>query len=482
MSVTRVRPSPYKENIFSPVTEEQTFENLEVIGEIPSDLQGMFLRNGPNPRYEARGRYHWFDGDGMIHGLHIEEGKAVYRNRYVRTNHFEREGQAGDSLWTGILEPMDQNNPDGPDKNTANTDLVWHNGRLLSLWWLGGQPYVVDLPELETRGALSFSSLEGNTIAHEMAAHPKVDPRTGEMMFINYSLYKEPYLEYGVVGANGELKHFTPIDLPGPRLLHDIAITENYTIFLDTPMLWKQEKMKTGKRQVIFDDSLPARFGVIPRMGSNQDVRWFECPPCYAFHCINAYEDGDEIVFQACRIENPTPRTRQELQDDTVPKLFFLQLIPYMHRWRFNLKTGESREEQLDDAISEFPRINESRMGQKIRYSYNSRLARQPQMLFEALIKYDLEEGTNKIHEYGPGRYGCEAVFASRPGATEEDDGWMLSYIYDQREDKSELLVMDAKNLDSDPVARILIPTRIPIGFHAWWVDRAEIDAAHARQ
>ena len=195
-------------------TEEITAENLEVIGELPDDLAGMFIRTGSNPRFHPNGRYHWFDGDGMLHGLEIEDGSATYRNRYIRTKGLEDDLAAGRSLRTGIMEQPDVTNPDGPWKDTANTDLVFHSGKLLALWWLSGKAHQIRLPDLETEGPCDF----GGTLDTNMASHAKVDPATGEMIFIDYGPVP-PYLRYGVVspdGRGGALDADRAARLPAP--------------------------------------------------------------------------------------------------------------------------------------------------------------------------------------------------------------------------------------------------------------------------
>ncbi|MBZ0253582.1 MAG: carotenoid oxygenase family protein, partial [Candidatus Methylomirabilis sp.] len=395
-------------------------------------------------------------------------GKATYRNRYVRTRAFELEEAAGKALWPGIMMPVQLDNPHGPHKNTANTDLVFHAGKLLSLWWLGQEPYEVRPEDLSTVGPYDFAGRLGCGVA----AHPKVDMQTGEMVFMDYSVLKPPYITYGLVDAEGRLVRTVPIDLPGPRLLHDIAITEHYTIFLDFPMTWDRAALMKGRRRVLFDRSLPARFGILPRHAERDETRWFETSPCYMYHTINAYEDGDEIVLTGCRIDNPLPDAPAGPE---VATLEILQLVPYFWRWRFNLKTGAVKEEQLDDAPSEFPRMNNRLLGRRTRYSYNPRVAPKSTLLFDAVIKYDADAGRASTYEYGNEVYGGEVVFAPDPKGTAEDDGWLVTFTYDAREDASEFLVLDAREPERGPVARVPIPQRVPIGFHAWWVEGARL-------
>mgnify|MGYP001092091807 CR=1 FL=1 len=463
-------PNPYLEGLFAPVIEENTATELKVVGELPRELRGMYVQNSPNPRYEPLGFYHWFDGDGMVHGVELRDGKATYRNRYVRTRAFDKESGEGRALSTGIMMPFDPKRPGEADKDTANTDLVWHGGRLLALWWLGGQPYALSVPDLETQGPVDF----GGTLTSGIAAHPKVDPLTGEMMFFDYSLYAAPYLRYGVASKEGLVTHETVIDLPGPRLLHDIAITKHYTLFMDFPMTWDREKLKLGKRRVRFHKDMAGRIGVLGRHAPGCEVRWFDIPSCYSYHTVNAWEQvnsagEEEVVMLACRIEDPMPRV-PIAEEPEVPRLSFLRLEPYLTRWTLNLTNGRVVEERLDDAPTEFPRINEDYLGAKSSFSYNPRLARESTLLFDAIVKYDTDTGASTTFEHGPGRFASESTFAPREGASAEDEGWLVHFVHDRREGTSELAVLDARDIAGGPVATVQIPCRVPVGFHAHWV------------
>jgi carotenoid cleavage dioxygenase len=458
--MTAVLSNPYLEGNFAPVQSEITADNLQVIGELPAELNGTFVRNGPNPQFPPKGRYHWFDGDGMLHGVEISNGKATYRNRYIQTRGWKIERDAGHAIWTGFLEPAQMDNPYGPYKNAANTALVWHDNRLLALWE-GGEPHSIEVPSLETVGSYTY----GGNLKSPFTAHPKVDPVTGEMMFFGYSLAQPPYLQYSVVSPEGKLLRTVPIDLPVGVMMHDFAITENYTIFMDLPLTFRVERMQRGEPAFMFEKDTPSRFGILPRLGDNSSIRWFEAPACYVFHTLNAYEDGDEIVLIACRMQGTSILGATEAVEDSTSD------IPLLHRWRFNLKTGAVVEASLDDIPSEFPRVNEQYLGRATRYGYIGRAAKSSMPLFDGLIKYDFVKGNSQTHEFGRGRYGGEAVFAPRKGATDEDDGWLITFVYDEEKESSELVVVSGKDITAEPVARIQIPQRVPYGFHGTWID-----------
>lgn len=455
---TLTAANPYLQGNFAPINTEITTDSLEVIGELPPDLSGIFVRNGPNPQRNPIGQYHWFDGDGMLHGVQLHHGKATYKNRYVRTKGWNIEHEAGKAIWTGMLEPPQLDNPYGISKNTANTALVWHNKQLLALWE-GGAPHHISIPDLETIGEYTYN----DKLVSAFTAHPKVDPVTGEMMFFGYS-FRPPYLQYGIVSAQGELLSTVPIEIPMAVMMHDFAITENYSIFMDLPLTFSVERMQRGEPMLMFEKDRPSRFGIIPRHGDNSNIRWFECPSCYVFHTLNAYEAGEEVVLIACRMNSTNVLISNDTYSDP------LEGIPFLHRWCFNLSTGTVTEEQLDDVPGEFPRVNENLLGRKTQYGYVGKIVYSQNPLFEGVIKYDFEKGTSQTHEFGKNRYGGESVFVPSSNATAEDAGWLITFVYDQNSQRSELLVINAEDMTSEPIARVIIPQRVPYGFHGTWI------------
>ncbi|MEV4748369.1 carotenoid oxygenase family protein [Streptosporangium sp. NPDC049248] len=469
-------PNPYLMGVFAAVQDELTAEDLEVVGEIPADLNGVFLRNGPNRRFEAPGRYHMFDGDGMIHAMHFENGRARYRNRYVRTAAYHQESAAGEALWTGVMENP-KGNPFGNGhglgiKDSANTDVTYHRGKVLATWYLCGTPYAIDPLSLETLGAENFLG----TLNGDMMAHPKVDEATGELLWFDYGPDGPPYMRYGIVGPEGAVTHVTDIDLPGPRLPHDMAITPNHTILMDLPLIQDQQARAAGKYRISFERSLPARFGVLPRYGAGDTIRWFDAQPCYIYHVINSWEDGDEIVLDVCRVKNP--QHQATYTSKIAQMLAYLRLNAHIYRYRFNLRTGRTSEGPLDDDNIEFPSVDSRVMGQPHRYSYNMHLATAETLLFDGLVRFDSATGEKQEHRFGPGRWGSEAPFAPRDGSTGETDGYLVSFVNDERAGRAEVAIFDAADVTAGPVGRVLLPRRVPIGFHATWVRADQLRAA----
>lgn len=461
--------NPYLLGIYAPVRSEISSADLQVTGQIPKDLNGVYLRNGPNRQYDADGRYHWFDGDGMVHAVHFENGTARYQNRWVRTKAFETESTAGKALWTGVLEDP-KNNPYGNGhglgiKDSANTDLIHYRGKVLATWYLCGAPMSLDPLSLETLGAEDFLG----TFAGDMMAHPKVDERTGELFWFDYGP-QAPYLRYGVAGADGAIKNETTIDLPGPRLPHDMAITDRYAVLMDLPLIQDEAARQAGRYKIQFDVNLPSRFAVVPRYATDQlQVKWFEASPCYIYHVINAWEEGDEVVMDVCRMRQGQ-HARATMKSPLAQMLAYLKMDARIWRYRFNLATGQVTEGPRDDDNTEFPSIDTRMVGQRNRFAYNAHIAEADTVLFDGIVRYDLQSGDRQHYWYGDGRWGSESPFAPRDGSTGEDDGYLVTFVTDERDGSSVVEILDAADIPAGPVATITLPQRVPIGFHATWV------------
>lgn len=456
--------NPYLTDKYAPIFEESTFSDMQVIGEIPKDFSGVFARNSPNPQFDPRvDRHHWFDGDGMMHAMHFQDGKASYRNRWVQTAGLQGERDAGQSLYGGLIQP-DFKSPLGPIKDTANTDVIAYNGELIALWYRAGIPYAMDPVTLENLGPRNWSK---DHKALPVSAHAKVDEKTGEMLVFNYGP-KAPYMHYGVVSKEGELVHWIPVELPGERFPHDMAFTENYSILMDLPVFHNPEAAKLGKWQMQFHRDTPSRFAVVPRFGGVEDIRWFDAEPCYIYHVTNSWEEGDNIIMEGCRTPEPVPK-RDPNDAELVRLMKNLQLRATMHRWTFNLKTGECTEEQLDDLNTEFPTINAFEMGRKTDFTYNMIIPKTDTLEFTGIAKYSPASGKRVDHHFGKGCYGSEAPFAPRHNSKSEDDGYLLSFVYDEINQQSECRILDAQHLENEAVARIIIPQRVPLGYHACW-------------
>jgi carotenoid cleavage dioxygenase len=432
---------------FAPVKDEITATDLEVIGAIPPELQGTYVRNGANPAHGDSP--HWFLGDGMVHGVRLEAGGAAwYRNRYVRTARFEHPERERISS-TGEIDYT---------LSMANTHVIRHAGRILALEE-GSFPYELD-PELGTVGWHDFDGKLNNA----MTAHPKVCPETGELLFFSYGQLP-PYLVYHRVDRTGRLVQSEEITVGGPTMMHDFQISRRHAIFMDLPVVFDLQLALQGTMPFQWSDDYPARIGLMPREGRDADVRWFEIEPCYVFHTLNAWEeDDDTVVFDVCRISEVW-RGTSDMQGGSGKQT--------LHRFTFHLDSGRVDEETLDDRGMDFPRLADARVGLKNRYGYTLQFGAGPDGVpgFRGHLKFDLRDRTSGLQEYGAGRSAGEPVFVPAPGADpDSDEGWVMSYVYDAGSDRSELVIVDATHWGSDPVARVVLPRRVPFGFHGSWL------------
>ncbi|MEV5750364.1 carotenoid oxygenase family protein [Actinoallomurus sp. NPDC052308] len=429
----------YLSGLKAPVADETDAVDLPVTGALPADLTGRYFRNGPNP-LPGRDPGHWFGGDGMLHGVRLRDGRAEwYRNRWVRTRKLEGTRFVG---------------PEGVDLTAtpANTSVIRHAGRIMALVEVG-LPYEMT-PELDTVGPCDF----GGRLTTAMTAHPKEDPVTGELHFFGYG-FVPPYLTYHRLSATGELVESRVVDVPGPTMIHDFAVTERHVLWLDLPVVFDLELLGSGM-PYRWDETYGARLGVMPRHGGA--TRWYDIDPCYVFHVGNAYEDArGRIVLDAVRYArggfaalwsgiggSPDPAASAAASGGA-----------YLHRWTLDPASGALKEEPLDDRNVEFPTFDESRLGRSSRFLYT--------VTDDAVVKYDARTGISRVRDVGgvPG----EAVYVPAPDASAEDHGRLLSIVTDRSGDGSELLVLDAADLEF--VASVRLPRRVPMGFHGRWLE-----------
>jgi len=457
--------NPLLQGNFAPWRMEGTADDLEVIGEIPRDLNGTFYRNGPNPAYEPPGRYHWFDGDGMIHAISIRDGRASYRNRYVLNDGLKEERAAGKAIYPGLLGMKPSEMP--AFKTTSNTNIVYHAGKLLALVE-SSLPTAMQPCTLETIGPYDF----GGKLMGAMTAHPKLDPETGEMLFFGYAPFP-PYLQYHAVDRSGALVRSEVIDVEWPSMIHDFAITKDYVVFILCPIVFSFEEIARSGSIFAWKPELGTRIGVMPRTGGNADVRWFSTDSCYVFHPMNAYVEEDELVLDVARYDqllfmNPKAARDPGWRDKNVARL---------HRWRLDLKGGGIKSVPLDDRDGEFPRVDERLVGRKHRFGYMAATGPEGNgnalPVWSAVHKYDLQRGTSETRQYGPANGVSEPLFVPRRPDAAEDDGYVLVLHYDQARNASEFDILDARNIGGEAIARVRIPHRVPYGFHGNWVGAA---------
>ena len=450
---------------FSPVIEEHDADNMTVLGSIPEDLNGHFLRVGPNPVHVfSEAAYHTFDGDGMIHAIQFSGGKAHYRNRFIQNDGFKLEQEHGDWLYKGmnsLMDPTPSPIPAGAPsaKNLANTALTYHNNTLYALHE-PSQPTVIELDSLTTQGPTDFDG----KLQHPFTAHPKIDQKTGEMIAYGYS-FQAPFVTYSIIDKNGDLTHTTPITIPRSIFMHDFGATEKYTLFLDFPITLDIGRAIAGGPAVDFELQYGSRIGVMPRHGCDADVQWFDVETGVVVHTANAWDDGDEVVLQASR-----SNTADIAGAGTSEGNDLSENQGRLYEWRINLKTGDVAERTLSNTPCDFTRINDQYACHKTRYVYAGIFNTERAFTFDGLMKYDNESGVTTEFIYGPNRHGGEAVFAPKASSKSEDDGYLVCFVHDEAQNQSECQIIDAQNIEAGPVATIMMPFRVPYGFHAGWV------------
>lgn len=425
-------PNRYLAENFGPVDIESTITDLQVTGTLPPELSGRFLRNGPNPNGSvSESSYHWFIGDGMVHGVRLNEGRAEwYRNRFV--------GGSG-----------------------ANTNVIGYGGRTMAIVESGGMPH--DL------GYTLDSIGENSSIGTGFTAHPKLDVDTGELHAMCYDWANlRDHVRYVVVGTDGELAEETEIALPGMPMIHDMSLTENYAVVFDLPVTLSFLALGTGAAFPFrWDADYEPRVGLIPRNGDATDVIWSPVKANYTFHPMNAYEDASgQVVIDVCRYERMFDNDVRGPFGDSLPRL---------DRWTINPQTRTVSEQVVDARSQEFPRCHPDLNGKPYRYGYTVAVA---DYGFPSIYKQDLQTGDAIEFNVGAGRHSAEPVFVPREGAKAEDDGYLMTFVYDEKKNASELMVLDAQDMARGPLATVHLPVRVPYGFHGNWVPDSVIAPA----
>jgi len=464
---------PHLTGYYAPVSEQLVAEDLPVIGVIPRDLNGIYLRNGPNPRFEPKGDYHAFDGDGMLHAGQFRDGRFSYRNRYINTADAVENLAAGEELFWGVRNSV-KDSADRPMADVSNTDVIGHAGKALTTWYLAGIPHIIDPLTLETvRAAPEYVSGHGNA----MSAHCKVDEVSGDLLYFDYFTEK-PHMSYGVVSAAGKLVHHVPVELPGDRLMHDMGVTEHYSILHDVPVYHDEGALKAGRHKIIFNAELKTRFGVIPRFGAADTIKWFEFSPCFLYHVVNCWEQGDEVVQVACRYLPATHPDGSIDEKRTAKMIGGLVMDARLWKYTMNMKTGEATEQCLNPQHNvEFPSYNSALTGRKSRWGYFIDHHDQ-EFRWVGIRKMDLDSGES-AGSWSDDIDHCwysEPWFAPADNATSEDHGYVVVFCWNDQTQVQDLQIFDAQNIDQGPVARVILPQRVPVGFHACWMKPSQID------
>jgi carotenoid cleavage dioxygenase-like enzyme len=454
--------NPYLNGVFAPVDDGLDVADLPVRGKIPEDLHGAYLRNGPNVKFPPLGSYTYpLDGDGMIHGIWLADGRARYRNRYIMTKGLKAEIRAGRALWGGIMTPVvPPAELAGPDQDPEgfkllpDINIVRHAHRFLALAE-GTAPYEVT-GELDTLGRYDFAG----ALPMGMCAHPKVDPATGEMILFRYGL-NEPYLYWAAVGQDGRVTRPPEViaEIDRGYMIHDFLITEDYLVLVICPAVFDLSLPARGASPLAWDPNRGVKIAVIPRRGQAEKVRWVTADAFWCWHYANAWQDNVEIVavfpwwsHLGLGASGGPPPTG------------------HLARARIDPAAGKFSLETLDERTTEFPRIDDRRQGQKTRYAMVSHRV-SPALKggsFDELLRFDLARGTTESHRF-PGQAIGEAVFAPKAGRSEEEAGYVLTFATDLATMDSSFVILDAENFSGEPAAVVKLPRRIPLGLHGNW-------------
>lgn len=442
---------PYLTGLHTPMTEEVTLSALKVDGEIPAQLDGRYLRIGPNPvTMPEPGSYHWFVGDGMAHGVRIKDGKAEwYRNRWIRSNAVS--DALGEPRKPGTRKPRTDN---------ANTNIVGINGRTYAIVEAGGNPVELD----DTLETVAHNPFDG-TLQNSFSAHPHLDPATGEMHAICYDVQQPETVWHTVVDSHGKVVREEPIPVKDGPSIHDCQVTENYVLVFDLPAVFSMKRLVAGYSFPLhWDPAHGTRLGLLPRQGKGEDTIWCTIDePCYVYHPANAYETADGKVVVDVVVHESTY--------DSSPYGPGGKWIRF-ERWVADPAARHVERTVLHNRAQEFPRYDERRSCQPYRYAYCVGLAEREglDMGGTQLFKHDLEAGTTEVRELGAHKHPGEFVFVPCTPDAAEDDGWLIGLVIDAANETTELQILKANDFTGAPQAVIHIPHRIPPGFHGNWV------------
>ena len=459
--------------------EEFAYWINDIEGEIPTDLEGTVFRNGPGLTdvngYRLK---HPFDGDGMISSIAFKEGQAFYRNKFVKTEGYIAEQKSGKPEYRGVFGTQKpggwlSNAFDLRLKNIANTHVVYWGEKLLALWE-AAEPHQLDPQTLETVGIDRLGGLLKTGDA--FAAHPKFDPNCeGTQRMVNFGVKTglSSTISLYEFTPDGQLAHQHKHSLPGFAFLHDFAITPNYCIFVQNPVGFNPLPFVFGFKGaaecIQFDPNQPTKIVLIPRNGKDE-IRFLETDPCFVFHHANAFEQGDQLILDSvCYDSFPT------LDDAEDYSTVDFDHVPASQLWRFTIDLATEKVDvaKIIERPCEFPAMNPEHVGRDYRYLFmgatDGPIKNAP---LQALIKKDMKTGEEQLWSAAPRGFGGEPLFVARPSGKAEDDGWVLLWIYNATDDRTELTIFNAQNITSGPVATLKLRHHIPYGLHGSFVSK----------
>ena len=455
-----------------------------ITGTIPPNLEGTLLRNGGG--LLDIGDYplsHPFDGDGMVSAIAFQGGRVHYRNRYVRTQGYVAEQQAGKPLYRGVFGSQKPggwlaNIFDLRLKNIANTNIIQWSDRLLALWE-GGQPHRLDPQTLDTLGLDNLDGLLKSGQA--FSAHPRIDPigDGGRPCFINFSIQPglSSTLTVWELGQEGNLLHQRTEKIPGFCFIHDFAITENFYIFFQNSVTFNPLPFILGQRGpgecIDFDRQNPTKVWLIPRR-SDRPAEIIDVESGFVFHHVNAFERGNDTIV----IDSIGYDAFPEVEPGSDFRQTDFSRLPPSQLWRFQLdltrKTGDRQ--LLEEGCCEFPQVHPQWVGRENRYSFMG-VAEQQQGSgpLQRIMKRDNYSGERQVWSAAPDGFVSEPIFVPYPDSQAEDEGWLLSVVYDGDRHRSDIVILEGENITRGPVARLHLQHHIPYGLHGSWVQDRQL-------
>ncbi|NBD20411.1 carotenoid oxygenase [Aquabacterium fontiphilum] len=444
----------FLDDVFAPVASETETTALRVEGALPPDLSGLYARIGPNPLKPQPSRYHWFIGDGMVHGLRLHAGQAQwYRSRYIGSNSVHK------ALGRPVLP-----GPRHGVGDVVNTNVYAHAGRVWASVEAGMLPVQLDARLASVRHG-TFDSPH----KQPFSAHPHRDPHTGALHAICYNALVRHKVQYVRVSPQGQVDRVVDIPVQHGPMIHDCAITRRYVVVLDLPVTFSFRRL-LGRAPFPYawNPRHPARVGLLPKEGDARDIRWFDVDPCFVFHPCNAFEREDgSVVLDVVAHRRMFDRARHGPELDSGARF---------ERWVLPADGGRVVRTVLHDAPQEFPRLDERLTGEPYRYAYA--VGFQPdQPGGQPLYRHDLQMSSTVVHGFGPHAVPGEFVFVPRQPTGAEDDGWLVGLVHNRQSGCAEFHVLNADDFTGPPQAVVHIPVRIPAGFHGNWMAEADLQA-----
>lgn len=461
----------------APVRIEGQVHDLEVIGTIPPELDGVYFRNSADHAYPPlHGKDIFLNGDGMVHKVSIQNGHADLTTRFVRTRKFQLERKARRALFGAYRNPFtDSPEVAGEDANTANTAVMWHHGKLYALKE-SGRPYELDPEDLSTLGESNF---DGQLKSKTFTAHPKFDPLTGECIAFAYNCegVASDEIELYTINKEGQFTRTERFKAPYCSMVHDFLVSRNYIAFVICPMICDWDRVQKGENYWHWDSSKKTYVAVIPRDRGVECIRWFTAPKvAMQTHSFNAWEDGSKLVLDHFVNDSGWLSQFPDLHNPDAQ-----EKPPFGERWTVDL---ESESDGVDiqrfiNHIGEMPVVDPRFAMQRTRhYWFGTSNPELGPMLehgpkgppFTCLGHFDEQTGTIELFYAGPDSSPEEPCFVPRSPDAEEGDGFLMTMVGRRAENRTDLVILDARNLKQGPLAVIKFPCRVHEGFHGIWV------------